>query len=227
MTRSLFLQYNAKVFGGRLPADLQITWSKTLLKTAGMTYYTRKSPTLPGGSWRYDARVELSAKVLDRAERLELTLAHELCHVAAWVIDHTAKPAHGLVFYGWAACFRAPFPHLTITTRHSYDIHYAFRWQCTNAACGKVYGRHSNSLDTDRKVCGMCRARLEPLGRFNADGTPAKARTASAFSLFVKDNFAVAKAAAGPQTPHREVMKVVADMWKQQKQAASSTSLFA
>lgn len=52
--------------------------------------------------------------------------------------------------------------------------------------CGKVYGRHSNSLDTDRKVCGQCRGRLHPLGRFNADGTPAKARATSAFSLFVK-----------------------------------------
>lgn len=49
-----------------------------------------------------------------------------------------------------------------------------------------MYGRHSNSLDTSRKVCGQCRGRLQPLGRFNADGTPAKTRAASAFSLFVK-----------------------------------------
>jgi hypothetical protein len=52
--------------------------------------------------------------------------------------------------------------------------------------CGKVYGRHSNSLDTSKKVCGRCRGHLLPLGRFRADGTPAKTRAASAFSLFVK-----------------------------------------
>ena len=52
--------------------------------------------------------------------------------------------------------------------------------------CGKVYGRHSNSLNVAKKCCGVCRGRLEPLGRFNADGTPAKTRGASAYSLFVK-----------------------------------------
>ena len=52
--------------------------------------------------------------------------------------------------------------------------------------CGKVYGRHSNSLDTSKKVCGRCHGHLLPLGRFRADGTPAKTRAASAFSLFVK-----------------------------------------
>jgi SprT-like family len=46
---------------------------------------------------RYAARVELSAKVVDRLERLELTLAHELCHAACWVLNHTAKPPHGQV----------------------------------------------------------------------------------------------------------------------------------
>ena len=34
-------RYNAKVFGGRLPADLQISWSKHLLTTAGLTHYSR------------------------------------------------------------------------------------------------------------------------------------------------------------------------------------------
>lgn len=46
---------------------------------------------------RYAARVELSAKVVDRLERLELTLAHELCHAACWILNHTAKPPHGQV----------------------------------------------------------------------------------------------------------------------------------
>jgi hypothetical protein len=138
--------------------------------------------------------------------------------------------------------------------------------------CGKVYGRHSNSLDTSKKVCGRCHGHLLPLGRFRADGTPAKTRAASAFSLFVKvstpratssttwmlhqlqcseevvtagvyvtvfkrmpqpeaaqhpaecrcvqENFATTKAAAGAHTPHRDVMKALAELWKQQKQPA-------
>jgi hypothetical protein len=40
--------------------------------------------------------------------------------------------------------------------------------------CGKIYGRHSNSLDVTQKCCGVCRGLLVSLGRFNKDGTPAK-----------------------------------------------------
>lgn len=43
--------------------------------------------------------MELSAKVLDSTDRLERTLAHELCHVASWVFDHVAKPPHGKVHF--------------------------------------------------------------------------------------------------------------------------------
>jgi hypothetical protein len=38
-------------------------------------------------------------------------------------------------FYSWAAKFTPHFPHVRITTCHSYEIQYAFRWQCTNLAC--------------------------------------------------------------------------------------------
>jgi SprT-like family len=53
---------------------------------------------------RYIARVELSVKVVDRLERLEATLAHELCHAACWVLNHTAKPPHGQVLHACAVC---------------------------------------------------------------------------------------------------------------------------
>ena len=46
---------------------------------------------------RYTARVELSSKVVDCADRLQRTLAHELCHVGAWLLDHVSKPPHGQV----------------------------------------------------------------------------------------------------------------------------------
>lgn len=51
---------------------------------------------------RYLARIELSDKVVDSLTRLRSTLLHELCHVAAWVVDHTAKPPHGPCFKHWA-----------------------------------------------------------------------------------------------------------------------------
>ena len=35
----------------------------------------------------YLASVDLSTKVVDGMHKLEQTLCHELCHVAAWVVD--------------------------------------------------------------------------------------------------------------------------------------------
>ncbi len=45
--------------------------------------------------------------------------------------------------------------------------------------CGKIYGRHSKSLDVEKKCCGVCRSLLMFLGRFNQDGTPAKVSLAT------------------------------------------------
>ena len=93
---------------------------------------------------------------------------HELspCVDAQWASVHLSGGAAGRL--------RQLSPPIAISS--------ALEWR----RCGKVYGRHSNSLDVEKKCCGVCRGRLEPLGRFNADGTPAKTRAASAYSLFVK-----------------------------------------
>lgn len=76
--------------------------------------------------------MELSSKVVDNEDKLCRTLCHELCHVAAWLIDHVAKPPHGPVFKLWAAKAASAYPGLEVTTCHNYDIHYAYRWQCEN-----------------------------------------------------------------------------------------------
>ena len=82
--------------------------------------------------FRFVSRVELSTKVLDEPSKLQRTLCHELCHVATWLLDHVAKPPHGPHFKAWAAAAMTVYPYLDITTCHSYDIHFAWRWQCTN-----------------------------------------------------------------------------------------------
>jgi predicted SprT family Zn-dependent metalloprotease len=45
---------------------------------------------------------------------------------------------------------------------HSYTIRTKFNYVCEK--CGYTIGRHSKSLDTERKVCGHChgRFRYEP-----------------------------------------------------------------
>lgn len=193
------------------------------MKTAGLTHFSRK--VLPSGILKFDARIELSTKVLDNPQRLRMTLAHEMCHVAAWLLSHTAKPPHGRVFYGWAQNFTDAYPGMTITTCHNYDIAYAFQWQCSNEGCGRTYGRHSNSLDITKKVCGICHGRLISLGRRNADGTPAKQRPPNAYSLFVKAHYASVVKAAPARTPQRVVMQALAKKWVAHKQAEASTDI--
>ena len=75
--------------------------------------------------------MELSSKVVDSEAKLAQTLCHELCHVAAWLLDHVDRPPHGPVFKAWAAAAMRAFPHLDITTCHTYAIHLPFQWQCT------------------------------------------------------------------------------------------------
>lgn len=64
------------------------------------------------------------------------------------------------------------------------------------------------------QACGVCRGRLQLLGRFNSDGTPAKTRAPSQYSLFVKGNFAAARAECAPGTPHADVMRKLSVQWK-------------
>lgn len=80
---------------------------------------------------------------------------------------------------------------IKVTTKHSYEIGktaetdccslalltilripaYKYRWQCTRLACGKVYGRHSKSIDPTRHACGLCEGKLV---RLDKDGEPVK-----------------------------------------------------
>jgi len=62
--------------------------------------------------------VELSSKVVDSEDRLQRTLAHELCHVAAWLLDHVSKPPHGQVN---PDPFRLPL-HMQPSARCTLDL---------------------------------------------------------------------------------------------------------
>ncbi len=147
MALELFQDFNRDVFGDKLPKDLAITWyscqkfqrflifrSVHLTKTAGRTVTVRK---FVDSQWHYSASVELSSKVLDTKERLESTLLHELCHVAAWLINQNNKPAHGPVFKYWAQKATSICPDLAVTTCHNYEITYKYWYECTNVDCQK------------------------------------------------------------------------------------------
>ena len=128
ITRALFDEFNANVFDRQLPDGFEITWSKKLLTTAGLTVYKR---TTIEGVRHFTARIELSTKVLDSVHKLEATLLHEMCHASAWLVDHVAKPPHGDVFKKWAKLAMQTYPGTNVSTCHAYAIHTPFKWKCS------------------------------------------------------------------------------------------------
>lgn len=120
-------------------------------------------PEEPSQGVRRSAIVELSTKVVDDELRLQTTLLHELCHVAAWIIDGNLKPPHGPCFQKWVAiATQAIQPTIPITTKHTFEIHYKYSWECVNPSCSVTLIRRHNrrSIDIKRHVCGKCRGPL-------------------------------------------------------------------
>lgn len=192
LTSRLFGLYNASVFDGKLPASMSVTWNKKMRKTAGYCITGQER----GGGNRY-ARIELSEKVCDSADRLRDTLIHEMCHAATWLINGV-RDGHGNFWRLYARKSTVVHPELPMVTRcHSYDIKYKFQYQCTR--CQNTIGRHSKSLDTERFVCALCTGKLVLLN-------PTKPRTPTPFANFVKENYGATRQELAGQS-HAEVMR--------------------
>ncbi|KAM6999731.1 germ cell nuclear acidic protein [Tautogolabrus adspersus] len=192
LTSKLFQLYNTSVFDSKLPINMSVTWNKKMRKTAGYCITGQER----GGGSRY-ARIELSEKVCDSADRLRDTLVHEMCHAATWLINGV-RDGHGNFWKLYARKATLVHPELPMVTRcHSYDIKYKFQYQCTR--CKNTIGRHSKSLDVQRFVCALCTGQLILL-------TPSKPRAPTPFANFVKENYGTARQELAGQS-HAEVMR--------------------
>ncbi|XP_028315991.1 germ cell nuclear acidic protein isoform X2 [Gouania willdenowi] len=175
LTHKLYKLYNTSVFDSKLPSDMSVTWNKKMRKTAGYCITGQEK----GGGSRY-ARIELSEKVCDSADRLRDTLIHEMCHAATWLLN-SVRDGHGNFWKLYARKATMVHPELPVVTRcHSYDIKYKFQYQCTR--CKNTIGRHSKSLDTQRFVCALCTGQLVLLAA-------SKPRAPTPFANFVKENY--------------------------------------
>ncbi|NWW89774.1 ACRC protein, partial [Rhynochetos jubatus] len=76
LAQKLYCLYNSTIFEQKLPEKMVIFWSKKMRKTAG---YCITGQTEGPEAKRY-ARIGLSEKVCDSADRLRDTLVHEVCH---------------------------------------------------------------------------------------------------------------------------------------------------
>ncbi|KAF5281282.1 hypothetical protein FQA39_LY05168 [Lamprigera yunnana] len=213
----LFKLYNENIFDNKIPDQTVFEWNDRMRGTAGFCYcrkITRSTGIIERG-----ARIVLSTKVVDSSDRLRDTLIHELCHAATWIINQVAN-GHGEYWKAWLATkVSQRFPELPPIKRcHDYIINTKYTYKCMD--CGYSIGRHSKSLDIERKRCGHCYGKFEVLiNKVNKDGetksvpvTPKKAP--SAFALFVKENYATCKT---PQLNHAQVMKLLGQKFSEVK----------
>ncbi|NWR89771.1 ACRC protein, partial [Furnarius figulus] len=75
LAQKLYRLFNSTIFEQKLPETMVIIWNKKMRKTAGYCVTGQTGPEAK----RY-ARIELSEKVCDSADRLRDTLIHEVCH---------------------------------------------------------------------------------------------------------------------------------------------------
>ena len=98
----------------------------------------------------------------------------------------------------------------------------------TLSSCDYLYKRHSKSIDTQRKLCGICRGKLE-LNQWDAkvekyvklvqnkepiDGEAKVQKTPNPFAAFVKENY---KYCRTPGTTHGDAMKELSKMFSATK----------
>eukprot|EP00092_Neocalanus_flemingeri_P037609 GFUD01040945.1.p1 GENE.GFUD01040945.1~~GFUD01040945.1.p1 ORF type:complete len:876 (+),score=218.63 GFUD01040945.1:336-2630(+) len=207
----LYNLYNTECFENALPEDMDITWNVRLTKTAGLCY-SRRHRNRHNIEVR-SSRIELSTKVIDCGDRLRDTLIHEMCHAASWIISGY-RDGHGPLWRTWAEKAMNRFPELPVIDRcHSYQIRTKYTYRCEK--CGYSIGRHSKSLDTEKKVCGHCYGRFQlvvngkTVQTKSVDGgvaAPAKPKAPNVFALFVKENYKTYKVSG---VSHGDVMKTL------------------
>lgn len=102
------------------------------------------------------------------------------------------------------------FPLLPPIKRcHDYVINTKYTYKCIN--CGYSIGRHSKSLDVEKKRCGLCYGKFEVyLNKTTKNGnvqmlaTPKKG--INKFPQFVKENYGLVKT---PDRKHKDVMNIL------------------
>ncbi|KAM9274265.1 germ cell nuclear acidic protein isoform 2-T2 [Morus bassanus] len=199
LAQKLYCLYNSTIFEQKLPEKMMITWNKKMRKTAG---YCVTGQTEGPEAKRY-ARIELSEKVCDSADRLRDTLVHEVCHAATWLINGV-RDGHGRFWRFYANKSAVIHPELPVLTRcHSYEINYKFIYECV--LCKATTGRHSKSLDTERFVCTFCGGQLVLSQPTRKDGTPARTHLMP-FAKYVKENYGLTKRKQHGLS-HAEVMR--------------------
>ncbi|XP_011502383.1 PREDICTED: uncharacterized protein LOC105365823 [Ceratosolen solmsi marchali] len=210
LCKDLYKLFNEQVFDNKLPNDMLIEWSTRLRGTAGKCYNKQSLKT--SKKTVRSSRIVLATKILDSPDRLRDTLIHEMCHTATWLINNVSD-GHGSFWKAWATKATKVFPELPPISRcHNYEIQTKYMYKCIN--CGYSIGRHSKSLDLNKKRCGFCHGVFELLINKNTKSEKIKKKSTfqtkqlSGFALYVKENYQSVKQSR-IAIKHGEVMKIL------------------
>ncbi|KAK4218478.1 SprT-like family-domain-containing protein [Rhypophila decipiens] len=220
---------------------IKLNWTNKLNTTAGRANWKREtirtttpvvdltsndssSSAVVVVKHKHHASIELAEKVIDDEHRLLNVLAHEFCHLANFMISGVTTNPHGKEFKAWAAKCSAAFGSsrgIEVTTKHSYDIDFRYRWECGD--CGMEYKRHSKSINPDRHRCGGCKGELRqtkpvPRGGGVSNGDKKKQPVMSEYQMFMKEQMKALKE-ENPKSPQKDIMKLVASRWAGEKGA--------
>ncbi|XP_065207217.1 germ cell nuclear acidic protein-like [Planococcus citri] len=223
LVKKLFVLFNKEVFDNQLPEDLKIEWNARMRSSSGLCYNKRiKTIIGPNKECLRVSRIALSTKIIESPERLRDTLIHELCHAATWIIDNKAD-GHGPCWKSWAQKAMRRFPELPPIKRcHDYSIQTKFKYKCVQ--CGYTIGRHSKSLNLERKRCGYCYGKFELFINHSSKKTTVagsspknvQAKPLSKFALFVKENYSKIKS-ENSEMKHGDVMRMLSKNFAETK----------
>lgn len=75
--------------------------------------------------------IALSPKVLSEEKQIRDTLAHEMCHVANWVISKQFKNPHGKEFKSWGRKVMRSRPDISVTVSSPSELRADIRQSTT------------------------------------------------------------------------------------------------
>ncbi|XP_053992700.1 uncharacterized protein LOC128883875 [Hylaeus volcanicus] len=214
-----FQRFNETVFENQIPSSTIIQWNSRLTRTAGQTMMTRNQMVRT-------VQIQLSSRVIDKEERLQSTLLHEMCHAAQFLLENEEQPAHGPGFQKWAKKARRLWPFIPVTITHNYEIHYPKRYQCE--ACGHIYGRHSKISNLSTARCGKqeCQGSLIFLGHFLREGKildpSSHKRELTPYTRFIKDNYHKVKSEKANYNSKQVMSDLVAE-WRASKNVVKNS----
>nr|XP_044620199.1 acidic repeat-containing protein isoform X1 [Equus asinus]XP_044620200.1 acidic repeat-containing protein isoform X1 [Equus asinus] len=210
LVQRIYTLFNNSVFDKKLPEKIDIGWNNKMLNTAGSC--TTGEARYPKKE-RY-AKIEISLKVCDSADRLRDTLVHEICHAASWLLDGI-RDSHGDAWKYYARKSNMVHPELPRVTRcHNYKINYKIYYECTQ--CKFRIGRYTRSLNTERFFCTICKGPLVMLPLTRKDGTPIEPHVRP-FAKYVQQYYTLVKEETAGLS-HGDVMKKLGKDYMAKKQ---------